>query len=74
MEKINPKIQHEIQNAIVNYRGLRRKMFATLITQVEIINEIDKQMKRAEKALRGEPVKEKKTWWERLRNPFNVFQ
>lgn len=76
MEKINPDVQHEIQNAIVNYRGLRKRMFRCLLNQVELIGEIDKQMLRAEKALRGQPF-EKEGRWVRLRKsltkPFDVF-
>ena len=73
----SPELQHEIQNTILSWRGIRKHMYASIIAVAKDMNEVDKQMVRLEKVLRGETVPEKGGKWVRLKksltNPFDVF-
>ena len=57
--------QHNIRNAIVNYKAFRRKMFKNIAAQVNLVKAMDTQIIRIQQALNGEIPPSK---WKRIIN------
>jgi hypothetical protein len=66
MSNLTPRQQHDIRNAILQYKGLRHQIFTHMIAMAKCINAMDVEIKRINTAAFNGDLPPIEPWYKRI--------